>query len=159
MATQSPGSQPAASSAQALARMQRQRRTDTRPESELRRRLHRRGLRYLVDAPLPLPGLRRRADVLFRGALVAVFVDGCYWHACPIHGTTPKTNREWWASKLALNVARDRDTDQRLADAGWLAVRVWEHDEPDAAADLIERIVRRRSQSPSCASSMASSTT
>ncbi len=135
---------PPASGTAALRRMRTQRRTGTKPEVVLRRVLHARGLRYRVDAPLPLPGLRRRADLLFRGARVAVFVDGCYWHSCPDHGTKPKANATWWSDKLAANVARDHETDQRLADAGWLSIRVWEHEAADAAADRIETILRDR---------------
>src|SRR4051812_7431931 len=99
-----------------LARLRRQRVRDTVPEMALRKRLHAMGLRYRVDHP-PLPGLRRRADIVFTRARVAVYVDGCYWHRCPEHGTTPKNNAEWWAAKLQRNVERDRDTDRRLASA------------------------------------------
>jgi DNA mismatch endonuclease (patch repair protein) len=123
--------------------MQRQRRTGTKPEVALRRLLHARGLRYRVDAPLPVPGIRRRADLLFTRVQVAVFVDGCYWHGCPLHGTQPKANAEWWATKLDANVARDRDTDARLAAAGWTSVRVWEHEDPRSASDRVEKIVRK----------------
>jgi DNA mismatch endonuclease (patch repair protein) len=135
---------PPASDAAALRRMRTQRQTGTKPEIILRRVLHARGFRYRVDAPLPLPGLRRRADLLFRGARVAVFVDGCYWHSCPEHGTKPKANAPWWSDKLAANVARDRETDQRLAAAGWLSIRVWEHEPPDTAANRIEKVLHDR---------------
>jgi DNA mismatch endonuclease (patch repair protein) len=116
--------------------MQEQRRRDTGPELTLRRRLHALGLRYLVDAE-PLPGLGRRADLVFRGPRVAVFVDGCFWHGCPVHGTTPRSNTAWWRRKIEANVARDRDTDRRLAAAGWRVVRVWEHEAVEAAVDKV----------------------
>ncbi|MFC9789059.1 DNA mismatch endonuclease Vsr [Rhodococcus sp. NPDC127528] len=119
-------------------RMRTQRRRDTAPEMALRRELHRRGRRYRVDRA-PLPGMRRRADLVFPAARVAVFVDGCFWHRCPEHATQPRNNAQWWADKLAANVARDRDTDVRLAEAGWVVVRVWEHEDPAAAADAVER--------------------
>jgi DNA mismatch endonuclease (patch repair protein) len=126
-------------------RMARQARTGTAPELLLRRELHRRGLRYRVHVGLPVAGLsRRRADVLFGPTKVAVFVDGCFWHACPTHGTAPASNAGWWSRKLAANVARDRDTDSRLTEAGWLAVRIWEHEAPLKAADRVEEVVRRR---------------
>lgn len=83
--------------------------------------------------------MRRRADLLFPRRRTAVYVDGCFWHSCPVHATRPKNNAEWWAAKLAGNVARDRDTDARLAEAGWVVVRVWEHEEPAAAADRVDR--------------------
>ena len=133
---------PAASSEAALARMRRQKRTGTKPELALRRILHARGLRYRVDRPIGLDGLRRKADVTFVGARVAVFVDGCYWHGCPLHGTTPKSNEEWWVEKIAANARRDRDTDDRLGAAGWTVVRAWEHEDPAEVADRVEAAVR-----------------
>ncbi|MEP7023016.1 MAG: very short patch repair endonuclease [Actinomycetota bacterium] len=117
--------------------MRRQHRSDTKPELAIRRLVHARGLRYRVDAPLPIAGVRRRADLLFSRAKVAVFVDGCYWHSCPEHGTRPKANATWWADKLAANMQRDRDTDRRLGAAGWAVVRIWEHEDPAAAAEQI----------------------
>ncbi|MFF2634392.1 very short patch repair endonuclease [Microbacterium sp. NPDC058021] len=118
-------------------------RRDTSTEIAVRRELHARGLRYRVDFA-PLPGLRRRADVVFTRARVAVFIDGCFWHGCPIHGTAPKRNADYWGPKLAANVARDQDTDRRLADAGWRVLRFWEHEAPSAVADRAEHAVRRR---------------
>lgn len=130
-------------------RMAQQARTGTKPELLLRRELHRRGLRYRVHRVLPVAGLRRRrADILFGPTRVAVFVDGCFWHACPVHGTQPTANGDWWALKLAGNVARDRDTDVRLTEAGWVVLRFWEHDSPLRAADLVEVAVQRRRAYP-----------
>jgi DNA mismatch endonuclease (patch repair protein) len=122
-------------------RMSRQRTRDTAPEVLLRRELYRRGLRYRVDAPLPgMP--RRRADLLFTRAKVAVFVDGCFWHGCPEHKTAPTNNGAWWAAKLARNVERDRETGAHLSSLKWTALRVWEHEDMKHAAADIERIVR-----------------
>jgi DNA mismatch endonuclease, patch repair protein len=132
---------PPASSADALRRMTSQRQRDTKGELELRSLLHRRGLRFRVHALLP--GLRRRSDIVFTRARVAVFVDGCFWHGCPEHGSWPKQNADWWREKIEANQRRDRDTDARLKAAGWTVVRVWEHDDPTRAADRIAEIVRR----------------
>ena len=118
--------------AQTSSRMSRQARRDTKPEIELRRRLHRLGYRYRVNHPLPgMP--RRRADLTFTAKRVAVFVDGCFWHGCPEHGTSPRNNGVWWAEKLRKNVARDRETEAVLDAAGWSVVRIWEHEDPDTA--------------------------
>ncbi|WP_280468398.1 very short patch repair endonuclease [Nocardia cyriacigeorgica] len=124
------------------ARMSRQRRAGTEPELALRRELHRRGLRYFVDRA-PIPGQRRRADVVFPRLRVAVYVDGCFWHSCPQHATHPKNNAQWWAEKLAANVARDRATDADLAAAGWQVIRVWEHEDPVESADRISAALRQ----------------
>ncbi|QYB01422.1 very short patch repair endonuclease [Rhodococcus sp. USK10] len=124
------------------ARMRAQRRRDTAPELALRRELHRRGARYFVDRA-PMKGVRRRADLVFPRRKVAVYVDGCFWHSCPQHATFPKNNAQWWAEKLAGNVTRDRDTDSTLTDAGWTVVRIWEHENPVAAADRVQAALRR----------------
>ena len=91
-----------------------------------------------------LAGTRRRPDLVFLRARVAVFVDGCFWHRCPEHAVPPRNNADWWAAKLQRTVDRDRDTDQRCLAAGWLPVRVWEHEPPDQAAMRIVVIVRDR---------------
>lgn len=132
-----------ASSPGARASMRSNRGRDTRPELALRSAVHALGLRYRVSAP-PLPGCRRTADLVFPSAKVAVFLDGCFWHGCPEHHTVAVTNASFWAEKVATNRRRDRDTDQRLAEAGWLGVRIWEHDEPTAAAQRIRNIVNER---------------
>jgi len=113
----------------------------TPPEIAIRSILHRRGLRFRVDKA-PLKGLRRKADIVFGPTLVAVFIDGCFWHGCPLHATWPKSNAEWWRNKIRANQERDRDTDRKLEQAGWSVIRVWEHDDPENSADWIETIVR-----------------
>lgn len=113
------------------------RRVNTGPELRLRRRLHAAGLRYRIDAPL-LFDRRRRADVVFPRQRIAVFVDGCFWHGCPEHYVAPKANAAFWRQKVEANRARDLDTDLRLKQLGWVVLRVWEHEDVDAA--LVRRI-------------------
>jgi DNA mismatch endonuclease (patch repair protein) len=130
-----------ATDSQTSRRMARQRRRDTAAEVEIRQILHARGLRYRID--LVLPGLpRRRADLTFASSRVIVFVDGCFWHRCPEHKTAPKRNGAWWSAKLTRNVERDRETDAHLAELGWSVVRIWEHEDPECAADRVEAAVR-----------------
>jgi DNA mismatch endonuclease (patch repair protein) len=117
----------------------------TAAELSLRTALDRLGLTYSVDES-PTPGVRRRADILFPAERVAVLVDGCFWHGCPVHGTWPKQNAEWWREKIEANRRRDADTDQRLAEAGWLVLRVWEHDDSSEAATRIRGAVVERHQ-------------
>jgi len=116
---------------------------DTPPELEIRRRLFAKGLRYRVDYPV-LTNPRRKGDIVFPGLEVAVFVDGCFWHGCPIHGTWPKANAEFWRNKIETNRARDADTDRRLQAKGWLVIRVWEHEPPEEVVDRIVRAVTER---------------
>jgi DNA mismatch endonuclease (patch repair protein) len=102
------------------------------------------GYRYLVDAE-PVPGLRRRADIVFTRARVAVFVDGCFWHGCPSCDLRPKANADWWRAKLDRNRTRDADTDGQLARAGWTVVRAWEHEPLDAVLSrVVDHVTRGR---------------
>ena len=118
-------------------------RSDTAPEMALRRALHRHGMRYRVQLPTPT-NRRRKIDVAFTRAKVAVFVDGCFWHGCPAHGTRPASNPEWWDWKIKRNRDRDADTNLMLKEVDWEVVRVWEHADPEAAAATIKRIVDER---------------
>jgi DNA mismatch endonuclease (patch repair protein) len=89
--------------------------------------------------------MRREVDIALLRPRVAVLVDGCFWHACPEHGTLPQRNREWWQNKLDANVARDRDTDARLRSLGWTVVRLWEHTTAADAAVVVAAAVDSRS--------------
>lgn len=122
-------------------RMRATRSRDTRPELAVRRELHRRGRRFRVDAPLPPPLHRRRADILFPRHRLAVFVDGCFWHGCPQHGTAQnaRTNAAFWRTKVEGNHRRDAETTAALEAAGFRVLRFWEHDAVAAACDEIER--------------------
>jgi DNA mismatch endonuclease (patch repair protein) len=123
-------------------RMRRNPRRDTRPEIELRSELHRRGLRFRKDLPLRVPGRVVRPDVAFTRARIAVFVDGCFWHACPLHGNQPRANTDYWRPKLARNVARDLAVDAALRCAGWRVLRAWEHEPAAQVADRVQAMLR-----------------
>jgi DNA mismatch endonuclease (patch repair protein) len=114
---------------------------DTRHEVVLRRELHRRGLRFRKHVAL-VPGLRFRPDIVFPRQRVVVECLGCFWHCCPVDGVTPSTNFDYWRAKLARNVERDQCNAAAVTDAGWQLVVVWEHEDPVAAADRIETLVR-----------------
>src|SRR5580693_6244119 len=118
--------------------MKANRRTDTKPELALRHALHRLGYRYRKDYRLDLDSGRRvRPDIAFTARKVAVFVDGCFWHACPEHGSKPKANEWYWGPKLIKNVERDRVNDAALILAGWTVVRLWEHVPLDEAVTTV----------------------
>jgi DNA mismatch endonuclease (patch repair protein) len=103
------------------------RRADTKPELALRAALFAMGYRYRKDLRLDLPARRVRPDIAFTSRRVAVFIDGCFWHACPEHGSKPKSNEWYWSPKLTKNVERDRAVDDALTAAGWTVLRLWEH--------------------------------
>lgn len=125
--------------------MRANRRRDTGAELALRRALWKKGLRYRVDVRV-LTQRSRRADVVFSSERIAVFVDGCFWHMCPIHRSIPETNRSFWESKLTANCSRDRDTDARLIAEGWQPIRVWAHEDPtEAARQIADAVIHRRS--------------
>lgn len=128
--------------------MARVRRSGTAPEMSLRRALHRAGLRYRLATGNPLPGT---PDLAFRRSRVAVFVDGCFWHGCPQHGSLPKTNTDFWDAKIRRNRRRDQDVDRELRHLGWKVVRVWEHDLRAETGPIVRRIrllVRSRGVAP-----------
>ncbi|WP_119032279.1 very short patch repair endonuclease [Gordonia rubripertincta] len=134
------GGRPPASSESVRFRMSRQRNKDTNPETQVRRALHSRGVRFRTNVKVE-PDLRTRADVAWRGLKLAVFIDGCFWHGCPKHATQPAANAEWWAEKLETNRARDRRTDSTLTERGWTVRRYWEHELPEEVADDIVRLL------------------
>lgn len=116
--------------------MQLQRRRDTAPETQVRQLLFTAGARYRVS--LPVPGLSRRTiDIAFTRSRIAVFIDGCFWHGCPDHATSPRANGEWWAHKLQVNRDRDAATTRHLTDLGWKVLRFWEHEDQATVADRV----------------------
>lgn len=117
-------------------------RRDTAPERAIRSALHARGWRYRVDVR-PVPDLRTRADLVFRSRRVAVFVDGCFWHGCPQHYSTPATRGGWWDDKVGANRQRDETTSAALVERGWAVVRVWEHTPVDDAVATIEAVLHQ----------------
>lgn len=124
-----PGAVPSASSAGRRRNMQANRRRDTKPELALRSALHRAGYRYRCDLRIDLPEARVRPDIVFTRKRVAVFVDGCFWHSCPEHGGRPSVNQSYWSPKLARNVERDERNTRMLTEAGWVVIRIWEHED------------------------------
>lgn len=142
-------SYPAPTSPTVSAVMRANRRTDTRPERALRSALHARGLRFRKDFTIAAADVRVRADVVFPACRVAVFVDGCFWHCCPEHGTRPGRNASYWTTKLANNVERDQRVTRALRERGWTVVRLWEHQTVGDACEEVWRAIEvARQQQP-----------
>ena len=123
--------------------MSRIRNKDTGPELVLRQALWRRGLRYRLHSKLP-----GKPDIVFKGRQVAVFVDGCFWHGCPLHGVKPKQNDAFWSDKLTKNRMRDEKVNSDLQALGWTVVRVWEHEIRDDVETAANRVVAELTESP-----------
>lgn len=118
---------------------------DTGPELAVRSLLHARGLRYRVDHPIRLEGVRIRPDVVFPRAKLAVFIDGCFWHCCPEHLSLPASNTSYWLPKLEATVKRDAEHSRLLDEAGWRVLRFWEHERPaDVAATVGQAVTKAR---------------
>jgi DNA mismatch endonuclease (patch repair protein) len=116
---------------------------DTQLELAVRRGLHARGLRYRVQFKVP-GSSRRTIDVAFTRLRLAIFIDGCFWHGCPVHHTLSKTHPDFWAEKVNRNRERDVETDLLLTDQGWTVRRFWEHESVDAITDAVVALVQAR---------------
>lgn len=121
-------------------RMRRVRRVDTDCELRIRKELHRGGLRYRVNI-IPTKGVRTKADIVFARRRVAIFIDGCFWHCCPVHGSLPRHNRLWWKAKLAANHVRDQNATTLLQSMGWTVLRFWAHESVASVVDAVRSAV------------------
>lgn len=119
--------------------MARVRRSGTAPELALRRALHRAGYRYRLNSGCGLPGT---PDLVLRRFRLAIFVDGCFWHGCELHGSVAKTNSEFWSAKILRNRQRDAKVDRALRALGWKVFRVWEHEVRLEMRQILRRIKR-----------------
>jgi DNA mismatch endonuclease (patch repair protein) len=124
--------------------MRRNPKTGTRPEERLGRVLHAAGLRYRKHWLIKTPAGDVRPDIVFTRRKVAVFVDGCFWHVCPLHGNVPIHNADYWIPKLTRNILRDRHVDLILTSEGWSVIRIWEHTPVDkGAVEVLRRMDSR----------------
>ena len=119
------------------------RRVDTKPEIAFRSMLHRAGLRFRKDRYIRFERRGVKVDVVFPTEKVALFIDGCFWHRCPEHATSPKRNAEYWLAKFRRNIERDGENDTNLSKLGWRVVRIWEHEvkEPELAEHAVYRVL------------------
>lgn len=118
--------------------MQRVKNKDSAAEISFRKALHKRGLRFFLQRRIE----KVTVDIVFPVAKIAVLIDGCFWHGCPIHATYPKTNTAYWLPKLAKNKERDDRQTRRLQEAGWLVYRVWEHECLPASESIVDVIAK-----------------
>lgn len=117
--------------------MSRIRGRDTKPEVTLRKALWGMGFRYRLKSKLP-----GKPDLVFPRYRTVVFIDGCFWHKCPVHFQMPKKNRQFWEDKISANVERDERVVKELTDQGWKVVRIWEHQVKDNLLLAVESVVK-----------------
>ncbi|GFK95434.1 Very short patch repair protein [Fundidesulfovibrio magnetotacticus] len=108
---------------------------NTKPEQKLRKRLWRLGHRYRIGHGLP-----GKPDIVFPSRRVVIFVDGCFWHRCPVHFQQPKANHDFWEAKISRNVARDALVNEQLSSTGWSVVRIWEHEVRQDIEAVVARV-------------------
>jgi DNA mismatch endonuclease, patch repair protein len=116
---------------------------NTGPELKLRKTLWKAGLRYKLQCKYKLPG---KPDLFFVSSKVVVFIDGCFWHACPIHGHKPKSNLQYWEGKLERNIQRDKIINEEYKKLDWIVLRFWEHElkeNPDTIVQKVFAAVKR----------------
>jgi DNA mismatch endonuclease (patch repair protein) len=115
---------------------------DTVPEITLRKALWATGYRFRVQYG------KEKIDIAFPSKKLAIFVDGCFWHSCPIHFHEVKTNREYWQPKLKKNKQRDELKNKRLQEQGWTVLRFWEHEltDIDKVVNKIQKTLREKQQ-------------
>lgn len=112
--------------------------TGTAPEVKLRKELWKKGMRYRIKSKLP-----GKPDILFPFCKLAIFVDGCFWHNCPLHGEIPKTNTPFWKQKIERNVERDKEINDLLQSQGWSVLRVWEHAINDSLDSVVLEVSKK----------------
>jgi DNA mismatch endonuclease (patch repair protein) len=113
---------------------------DTKPEMVLRKKLHAKGVRYRVHYTLD-----GKPDFVIVSKKVVVFVDGCFWHKCPVCFRAPKSNTEYWKSKIERNLERDSKITSALEAKGWKVIRIWEHEIRKNLNGTVERLLNELS--------------
>lgn len=135
---------PTASSPLVSRTMKKVRVKDTDEEMAVRRILFATGLRYRIYYQPKTPNIGRGSiDIAFPKKKLAIFIDGCFWHGCPVHGMVPKANRKWWLKKLAENKGRDSKISRILESDGWTVLRFWTHQSPEEMVTTIIETINR----------------
>ncbi len=100
----------------------------------------------LVAEKTSASGVRRHIrcspDFVFPRAQVAVFLDGCFWHRCPWHGSIPVRRASFWTKKLGRNAERDKQINRLLRASGWHVIRIWEHRLKASPSECVNRLKR-----------------
>lgn len=119
--------------------MSRIRGRNTKPEVKFRKLLFNSGFRgYRIHYDLP-----GKPDIVFTRKKIAIFIDGCFWHKCPICFQEPETRKEFWMKKIQSNIDRDKKVNRQLKKEGWKIIRIWEHEIRKEPEKTVRKIIRR----------------
>lgn len=110
---------------------------NTKPEILFRRALWGAGFRYRLHSKLP-----GKPDICFISKKIVVFIDGCFWHRCPVHYVAPRTRSDFWEKKVAENVARDEKINVKLISEGWTVLRFWEHEVKENTDICVKKLTK-----------------
>lgn len=117
--------------------MSRIRGKNTAPEIKLRKMLFAAGARgYRIHYKLP-----GKPDIVFVKKKIAIFVDGCFWHKCPVCFQEPATRKEFWMKKIQSNIDRDKKVNEQLKCDGWTVIRIWEHEIKKEPEEAVQKII------------------
>ena len=119
--------------------------SDTRPEKDLRLALWKKGHRYRLRSEL-----FGKPDLIFSVSRTVIFVDGCFWHRCPIHYREPASNMKFWSEKIDKNVRRDRKVTSYLRKEGWKVERIWEHEIKKSLKKTADRLSKKINDRRKC---------
>lgn len=116
--------------------MSRIRAKNTGPEAKIRKMLSAKGIRgYRLHYKLS-----GKPDIVFTKKKIAIFIDGCFWHKCPVDFQEPETRKEFWMKKIQSNVDRDKKVNKQLKAEGWIVLRFWEHEVRKNPENVVKKI-------------------
>ena len=110
---------------------------NTSVEIKFRQELWKSGIRGWRTCQKGIPG---KPDVVYKGRKIAIFVDGCFWHGCPVCDRSPKSGDKYWENKINKNAARDKENEEKLIKEGWKVIRFWEHEVNKNVAGCVLRV-------------------
>lgn len=112
-------------------------RSQSNLENLFTKSLWKRGVRFRKN----VKKLKGKPDIAIQKYKVAIFIDSCFWHACPVHFVRPKSNLEYWDKKIYRNQERDKEINQYYIENGWHIKRIWEHEIKDDLVAIVDETV------------------
>jgi len=92
------------------------------------------------------PKMEFSPDFVFEEQRIVVFIDGCFWHACPVCDKMPASNTEYWTKKFQRNIERDKRATKELSEEGWIVLRFWEHEIKNELGNCLSVLANKLNQ-------------